>query len=110
MKDCIVEASTDYGVKDYLKGLTEEQVARLRQIGWNYPDNREHLWQLDFIGMLSEIGVTKEEFPEIGAIKINKLRGLNYDKDFVSAVSQHALVEPVAQSPIQVSVYNEALL
>jgi hypothetical protein len=112
MKDCLVEARTEYGdaVKTYLRGLTDEQGARLRQLGWDYPEgDRERIYNLQFIGMLSEIGTTKEEFEEIGGITISKVRGLNYDESFVRAIAHNAKVEP-AVSPIQISVYNEALL
>ena len=67
-----------------IRSFTDEQVERLRELGWKVPDDRSEdrtYLSMDLIGSLTELETTYKEFPDL-IIDIKKMRGINYDTEF----------------------------
>lgn len=116
MRDSLVEVSAAlYSVSQEMKDqLSDENIDRLRQLGWTISKDREKWYGFHGTMLLSEVAKTAEEFPILGDLKISKVRGLHYDNDIVNAIACQNVphVDQVTKgaSPIQISVFNEALL
>jgi hypothetical protein len=117
MRNHLVEAHVSAysgGNPKAIQALTDEQAARLRELGWTVPEDRspdKNYLSMDLIGSLTELETTYKEFPQF-EISIKKMRGINYDVGFDVARLANGQLEqnyPVHTQINQVSVSNVGL-
>jgi hypothetical protein len=85
MKNHLITAQTEWSSVDFFKKeATAEEWDRMIQLGCDLPRDmtgREHTYQVNFVGSMSEMVTLQEAFPKI-KWTIGKVRGILYDADF----------------------------